>query len=236
MKSISATCSSSCMFRSPPLSPSTKAVIIFFLDRSIIVLGTLDPFIAITFLNPCFSRFSTSALPSTIIISSASSTFGPAGSLSFPYSTTSIILTECATSSAISCESGSTFSVSVFSSSFALDITKLLLLTLTSSIFLTLIFALQGPILCMISNAAPMIAVSALSRLDGTIIVPDVFPDTVSVFTSILPILPLLCSSLSSRSCPSSPSVWPNIAPMTSGLSTTPSISMLACTMYFAET
>src|SRR3989344_1527712 len=87
---------------SPPLSPSTKTVISFFLLRSIIVWGTFVPFIAITFLKPCFNRFKTSALPSTTITSSLSSMAGPAANLSFPYSFISIILTDCATSSVIS--------------------------------------------------------------------------------------------------------------------------------------
>jgi hypothetical protein len=67
-------------------------------------------------------------------------------------------------------------------------------------------------------------------------IAPFVLPDFVSVSTSILPILPDLCSSLSSSSEPKRPSVWPKIAPMTSGLSTTPSIWIFACTIYFADT
>ena len=78
--------------------------------------------------------------------------------------------------------------------------------------------------------------VSALSSEDGTIIVPIVFPAFVSVFTSILPIPPLLCNYLSSNSDPNNPSVWPNIAPITSGLSTTPSISIEALTIYFEDT
>ncbi len=98
------------------------------------------------------------------------------------------------------------------------------------------IFALQGPILWIISRAAAIIAVSALSSEEGISIDPLVFPVLVSVLTSILPILPDFCSSLNSRSAPSSPSVYPKIAPMTSGLSTTPSISIVACTMYFAAT
>ena len=222
--------------RSPPLSPSTQTVTSFFLQSSTIVGGTDVPLIAIAFFIPCFRRLSTSALPSTMIISSLSSIAGPAGSLSFPYSCISITLTEYATSSASSCESGIVVSISCFRSSFALSTTKVLLEILISSMFFTFIFALHGPILWMISIAAATIAVSALSREDGMIISPLVLPDLVSVLTSILPILPDLWSSLSSSSVPRRPSVCPKIAPITSGLSTTPSISISACTIYFAAT
>ncbi len=93
---------------------------------------------------------------------------------------------------------------------------------------LTAIFAVQGPILWIISKAAAIIEVSALSKLEGIRMVPLVFPVLVSALTSILPIFPLLCNSLNSKSDPNSPSVWPKIAPITSGLSTTPSISIVA--------
>jgi len=76
--------------------------------------------------------------------------------------------------------------------------------------------------------AAAIIAVSALSNELGIIISPFVFPFFVSVFTSIRPILPDFCNSRNSRSSPKSPSVCPNIAPITSGLSTTPSIWIVA--------
>src|SRR3989344_6557333 len=88
----------------------------------------------------------------------------------------------------------------------------------------------------IVSRAAPIIAVSALSRELGIMISPVVFPALVSDLTSILPILPDLCSSLNSNSFPNKPSVWPNIAPMTSGLSTTPSIEIWAWIMYLATT
>src|SRR3989344_9468305 len=227
-KSISATDVNSFIIKLPPLSPSTKTVTTFFWHNSMIVSGTEVPLIAIAFLKPCFNKFNTSALPSTTIISSLSLIAGPAGSLSFPYSTISIILTDAVTSSAISCESGIVCSIIFLSNSFALSITMLLLLILISSIFSMSILALHGPILCIISNAAPTIDVSALSKEDGIMIEPFVFPVLVSVLTSILPILPDFCNSLSSRSAPKSPSVWPKIAPITSGLSTTPSISIFA--------
>src|SRR3989338_958665 len=235
-KSMSATVVNSFIIRLPPLSPSTNAVTTFFPHKSTIVCGTDVPFMAIAFLKPCFNRFKTSALPSTTMTSSLSSIAGPAGSLSLPYSTISITLTEAETSSANSWESGIVFSIIFFSSSFALSITMLLLLTLTSSIFVTSSFALHGPILCIISKAAPTMLVSALSNEEGIIMVPLVLPVLVSVLTSILPILPDFCISLSSKSAPSSPSVWPKIAQITSGLSTTPSISILASTIYLDDT
>jgi hypothetical protein len=50
---------------------------------------------------------------------------------------------------------------------------------------------------------------------------------------SILPILPDFCNSLKSNSGPKRPSVCPKTAPITSGFSTTPSISNFACITYF---
>jgi hypothetical protein len=50
---------------------------------------------------------------------------------------------------------------------------------------------------------------------------------------SILPMRPVFWSSRRSSSGPKSPSVWPKTAPITSGFSTTPSISNLACITYF---
>ena len=85
--------------------------------------------------------------------------------------------------------------------------TNFLFETLTSSMFCTLIFAVHGPIFWITSNAAAIIDVSALSKDEGISIEPFVFPDFVSKLTSILPIRPLLCSSLSSKSAPKSPSV-----------------------------
>ena len=88
----------------------------------------------------------------------------------------------------------------------------------------------------MISNAAATIAVSVLSRELGIMISPLVFPLTVFTFTSIRPILPDLCNSRNSKSFPNKPSVCPKIAPITSGLSTTPEMLISAVTMYFAAT
>ena len=127
-------------------------------------------------------------------------------------------------------------SIMYLRSAFARSTTNARLLIRTSSIFVTFSLALHGPMRWMISSAAPTIAVSALSSDEGIMISPAVFPPLVSTLTSILPILPDRWSSRSSKSAPRRPSVWPKMAPMTSGRSTTPSISIVACTMYFADT
>jgi len=76
-------------------------------------------------------------------------------------------------------------------------------------------------------------AVETLSRLVGIVIVPVVLSCFEWSSISILPILPDFCSSLRSSSGPKRPSVCPKTAPITSGLSTTPSISNFACITYF---
>ena len=106
--------------RSPPLSPSTKAVTFLFLLNSIMLSGTLAPSIAIAFFIPCFKRFRTSALPSTITISSSFSTSGPHGSFSGPKDLRVPFLTPVLTASVISSVSGITM-FSCASSSFALS-------------------------------------------------------------------------------------------------------------------
>ncbi len=93
MKSTWPCCIKEFIIMSPPLSPSTNNVTIFFLLSSMTVLGMFVPFIPITFEKPCLSIFITSALPSTTIISSESSKSGPAGNFSEPYSTNSFCLT-----------------------------------------------------------------------------------------------------------------------------------------------
>src|SRR3989338_4212733 len=93
-KSISAVLSSSLIMRSPPRSPSTKAVMVFFPLSSFTVWGMNVPLMAMQFLIPYLRRLSTSALPSTTMTSSLSSTAGPAGRRSLPYSTISITRTD----------------------------------------------------------------------------------------------------------------------------------------------
>ena len=60
------------------------AIVTFFFESSIMLLGTLAPPVAIAFLHPYLSRLSTSARPSTIIISSDFKRSGPHTSLSGP--------------------------------------------------------------------------------------------------------------------------------------------------------
>lgn len=85
----------------------------------------------------------------------------------------------------------------------------------------------------MLSMLAAINAVETLSRLVGIAIVPVVLSFFECNSISILPILPDFCSSLKSSSDPKSPSVCPKTAPITSGFSTTPSISNFACMTYF---
>jgi len=108
-----------------------------------------------------------------------------------------------------------------------------LLASLTSSIFSSVSFAAHGPTRFMASTLAAISAVETRSRLVGMVMVPVVLSFLECRSISILPILPDFCSSLRSSSGPNSPSVCPKTAPMTSGFSTTPSISNLACITYF---
>jgi hypothetical protein len=94
-------------------------------------------------------------------------------------------------------------------------------------------FAEQGPTRFMLSTLAAMRAVETRSRLVGIVIEPVVRSFLECRSISILPMRPVFCSSLRSSSGPKSPSVCPKTAPITSGFSTTPSISNLACTTYF---
>lgn len=105
--------------------------------------------------------------------------------------------------------------------------------SLMSSMRSRLTLALHGPTRFMLSTLAAMRAVDTRSRLVGIVIAPFVrsFLEWRSI--SILPMRPVFCSSLRSSSGPKRPSVWPKTAPITSGFSTTPSISNLACTTYF---
>lgn len=93
--------------------------------------------------------------------------------------------------------------------------------------------ALQGPTRFMLSTLAAMSAVDTRSRLVGIVMLPFVRSFLECRSISMRPILPVFCSSRRSSSGPKSPSVWPKTAPITSGFSTTPSISNLACTTYF---
>ena len=102
-----------------------------------------------------------------------------------------------------------------------------------SSMRSRLTLALQGPTRFMLSTLAAIRAVDTRSKLVGMVMEPFVrsFLEWRSI--SILPIRPVFCSSRRSSSGPKRPSVCPKTAPITSGFSTIPSISNLACTTYF---
>ncbi len=102
-----------------------------------------------------------------------------------------------------------------------------------SSILSRNTFAEQGPTRLMLSTDAAMSAVLTRSRLVGMVMVPVVRSFLECRSISILPMRPVFWSSLRSSSGPNKPSVCPKTAPITSGFSTTPSISNLACITYF---
>lgn len=102
-----------------------------------------------------------------------------------------------------------------------------------SSILSRLTLAEHGPTRFMLSTLAAMRAVETRSRLVGMVIEPEVRSFLECRSISIRPIRPVFWSSRRSSSGPKRPSVCPKTAPMTSGFSTTPSISNLACTTYF---
>lgn len=102
-----------------------------------------------------------------------------------------------------------------------------------SSIFSRKTLAPQGPTRLMLSTLAAIKAVLTRSKLVGMVILPVVRSFLECSSISILPMRPVFCSSRRSSSGPNKPSVCPKTAPMTSGFSTTPSISNLACITYF---
>jgi hypothetical protein len=102
-----------------------------------------------------------------------------------------------------------------------------------SSILSRVTLAEHGPTRLMLSTLAAMSAVETRSRLVGMVMAPVVRSFLECKSISILPMRPVFWSSRRSSSGPKSPSVWPKTAPITSGFSTTPSISNLACTTYF---
>jgi len=115
----------------------------------------------------------------------------------------------------------------------ALSIITFLLASRTSSIFSSVTLEAHGPTRFMLSILDAIRAVETRSRLVGMVMSPVVSSFLECRSISILPILPDLCSSLRSSSGPKRPSVCPKTAPITSGFSTTPSISNLACITYF---
>jgi len=117
--------------------------------------------------------------------------------------------------------------------SLARSIIILRLASRMSSIFSRNTLAEHGPTRFMLSMLAAISAVLTLSRLVGMVMLPVVRSFFECSSISILPMRPVFWSSLRSSSGPKSPSVCPKTAPMTSGFSTTPSISNLACITYF---
>src|SRR5437870_600662 len=232
MKSTSATWRSSFRMRSPPRSPSTKAVSARSFESSWIVFGTFVPSTAIAFLIPERRRFRTSWRPSTMIIASLSATFGPAGSRSAPNETISDTCTLWRTSSRRSDPEVFDSSTMGESRERARSMILFRFVTRVSSTLSTLIVALHGPTRSIVSRAAARIEVSTWSSEDGIRIVPSLRPFLLWTSTSIRPMRPLFCRSLKSNSSPRSPSVWPNTAPTTSGFSTIPSASRRAWMRY----
>ena len=117
--------------------------------------------------------------------------------------------------------------------SLARSIITFRLASLMSSTLSRITLAEHGPTRFMLSTLAAINAVLTRSKLVGTVIVPVVRSFLECKSISILPMRPVFWSSLRSSSGPKSPSVWPKTAPITSGFSTTPSISNLACMTYF---
>ena len=173
----------------PPLSPSTKRVTSFSLDISATIFGIFVPFIAIAFFIPALRRLTTSALPSTTIISLLISTSGPAAIFSSPISLTLTVFEWSITDCSISLISGVpelNFSINAL----ALSRIKSLLLVLTSSIPSISNFASHGPTLSIVSTAAAINVVSALSIEVGIVTIPVVMLSLTSISASILPIFP----------------------------------------------
>ena len=82
------TCRSSFRIKSPPLSPSRRAVASRSLVKRFMVSGTFAPSRATVLVKPQRIRFMMSARPSTMMISRAFSRVGPAGRSSGPYFST----------------------------------------------------------------------------------------------------------------------------------------------------
>ena len=138
---------------SPPLSPSTKTVTSLSFTRLTIVLGTFAPPTPATFFIPCLSRFITSALPSTRIISLPSFASGPIAIFSMPISIRPAVLASSLICSVNSCVSGMV--VFIFSnSSLALSVTTFLFSCLASSIEIVSNMLVHGPTLSTDSIAA----------------------------------------------------------------------------------
>ena len=127
----------------------------FLVDaNSINSSGTPEPIIAIAFLIPYFNRFLTSFRPSTMIIPSLFFTLGPAV-IPLRFTSVSTVRTDL-TSSRIFLDSSAPEPIRSINRRLALSITTSLFADTTFSILCTLMDALQGPILSMVSSDAPI--------------------------------------------------------------------------------
>ncbi len=185
-----ATWSNSFRMRSPPRSPSKKAVASFSLLSLMMVSGIFAPSRAMTFPIPHFNRLITSALPSTMTISFASSMRGPADSFSGPYFSTFGALRVSATSRKISSVLGRLRIVHSCRICLALSIIALRLASRMSSTFSKTTFESHGPTLFMLSKLAAIMAVETRSKLVGIIIDPLVLSCFDCSSICILPIRP----------------------------------------------
>ena len=199
----------------------------FFFFASSMSSGLMpDPIVAIAFLNPNFSRLRTSLRPSTMMIPSESLTFGPAV---MPWNSTSVSrVRTAATSSMMFLDSSAPACIISISSIFARSMIVSRFAEYMFSIFCTRIIALHGPILSIVSSAAPITAVLTWSRDEVRMISPLTRPLWLLRFTSTCPMRPVRSNFRNCNSSPSRPSVCPKIAPMTSLRATVPSALIVA--------
>jgi len=201
------TCSSSFSIRSPPLSPSRRAVASRSLVRRFMESGTFAPSRAMVFVRPQRIRFIMSARPSTTIISREVSSVGPAGRSSGPNFSTlptfMVSLISLYTSSTL----GRASMFHLWRISLARSIMTFRLASRMSSIFSRVTFEPHGPMRFMLSMLAVINAVETRSRLVGIVMEPFVRSFFEYRSISILPMRPVFCSSRRSSSEPKSPSV-----------------------------
>ena len=159
---------------------------------------------------------------------------GPAGHSSLPNAKT---LPFCIVDSEISFNMSSPslddFVAQSFEICFARSMIAFLFTALTSSIDNSLNCDPQGPTLSICSTAAAINDTVDISVLIGIVTDPLALPFCDSIVISILPTFQFFWSSFRFISGPNRPSVWPNIAPIISALSTAPSISKLSFAKYF---
>ena len=132
-------------------------------------------------------RLSTSALPSTIIMSLEELINGPAGHSSFPNAITLPFCVDCVTSRSMSSPSLDDFEAQSLIIPFARSTIASLLIALTSSIDNSLNCEPQGPTLSICSTAAAINETVDISVLIGIITVPLTLPLFELDVISILP-------------------------------------------------